>query len=382
MIRSQMVAILLGREFKRLKRNPSALMLIGLLAAVALLIATGGPVSSDDQSAKNSRGAGPSSASVWIVYDSQFRDIINDLESRSLPKSLQIRVVARDRVPVNSNGDVLIPPGEPFVELIHAEVPDSPKAKGLVVSSHYVGKKSSMDPFFEWFWPNLTWSVSKHGVALGQQWSEIQATRSSIPASLEDTSIAEFVKAEMIGTVLLLIVQFFCCCHMLVSFTSQDRERGTLRSLVLSPASIAEIMTAKYIFHLVLSLLGSVLIVAILKPIALTQVTFWVVSLLTSFGLMCVGTCIATLTRTQTSAGLLALCYMLSGAILFFLASKFTGFALLKQFAFENYSFPILFRTLKQPTSLAQANGLVSMGCIVVVWMMLARHCFYRYGWR
>ena len=382
MMRSRMISILLRRELKRLQRNPSALMLIGLLAAVALLIATSGPMSTDTNANSKTAGGGSQSTSVWIVYDNEFRSIIEDLDAEKLPPGLTIRIVARNRVPVNNRGELRIPKGEPFVELIHANASDSPDATGLMVSSHYVGKKSSMDTFFEWFWPNLTWSVSNHDIALGQRWSEIKSAGPAIPTSLEDTSVAEFVKAELIGTVLLLIVQFFCCCHMLVSFTSQDRERGTLRSLVLSPASTSEIMTAKYIFHLGLSIAGSVLIVAILKPLALLQLTFWVVVFLTSMGLMCVGTCIATLTRSQTSAGLLALCYMLGGAILFFLASKFSAFALLKQLAFENYSFPILFRTLKQPTSIWQVRGLFSMCCIVFVWMLAARHCFYRYGWR
>jgi ABC-type transport system involved in cytochrome c biogenesis permease component len=353
-------------------------MLIGLLAAVAILISTSEP---STMGGKKS-GTADEIVSVWIVYDNEFRDIIRDLDRNKLPSSLQIRVVPRDRVPTNHKGELQIPTGESFVELIHANVPDTPGATGLVVSSHYIGKKDSLDTFFEWFWPNLTWSVSNYDIALGQSWAEIKTARPAPPKSLEETSVAEFVKAELIGTVLLLIVQFFCCCHMLVSFTSQDRERGTLQSLVLSPASTAEIMTAKYIFHLILSVFGSVMIVSILKPIALTQITFWVVMVLTSIGLMCVGTCIATLTRTQTSAGLLALCYMLAGAIVFFLATKFSAFAFLKQLTFENYSFPILFRTLKQPTAIWQAKGLVNMACIVTVWMLMARHCFYRYGWR
>jgi hypothetical protein len=382
MIRSRMLSILLGREFRRMQRNPSALMLIGLLAAVAILIATSGPMVDGDKATSSTANKNNKPTSIWIVYDNEFRGIIEDFERDNFPPALQVRIIPRERVPLDRNGELQIPKGESFVELVHAKVPDSPGATGLVVLSHYIGDKDSLDLFFEWFWPNLTWSVSGFDLALGQKWAEIKSARSNIPASLEETSVAEFVKAELIGTVLVLIVQFFCCCHMLVSFTSQDRERGTLRSLVLSPASTAEIMAAKYIFHMTLSVLGSAMIIVILKPIALTQLTFWAVTVVTSLGLMCVGTCIATLTRTQTSAGLMALCYMLGGAIVFFLATKFSAFGLLKQMTFENYSFPILFRTLKQPTAIWQANGLLNMICIVGVWIIAARHCFYRYGWR
>ncbi len=173
------------------------------------------------------------------------------------------------------------------------------------------------------------------------------------------------------------------CCHLLVSFTSQDRERGTLMALTLSPATSSEILTAKFIFHLGLSLECCVTIVAILQPMALLQPTLDAQLLLTSFGLMSVGTCISTFARTQAAAGLLALCYMLAGAVLFYLSTKFSAFAVLKQCVFENYSFPPLYQSLKAPLPLTAAlTHLATMGAIVAIWFTLARSSFVRFGWK
>ena len=100
MIRSEMIKILLAREFRRLRKNPSALMLLGLLSAVALLMATSRPVSnkSDQQ---GSGGAAQAAIDVWIIYDQQSAWL--DHLAKNLPDTPTIRMVQRDRVPI-ANG--------------------------------------------------------------------------------------------------------------------------------------------------------------------------------------------------------------------------------------------------------------------------------------
>ena len=90
----------------------------------------------------------------------------------------------------------------------------------------------------------------------------------------------------------------------------------------------------------------------------------------------------ATLAKTQASGALLALCYMLGGTVLFYLSTKFTAFAFIKQLAFENYTFPILFATMNRPTGIFQSPGLIMMFALVGIWIAVARSCFFRYGWR
>lgn len=381
MIRSAMIRILLDREFRRLKKNPSALMLIGLLSAVALLMATSRPVSNkNDQSGQS--GAAQSAVNVWLIYDQ--RSTWLDHLSENLPDKPTIRIVHRDRVPIE-NGSWKLPTQDAAVEVVYGDefTTNLGSAFGKVVlNGRYPGKDAKvLAPFWNWFWPALT-EYHTEGLRFEQTSEPLNSQTAETPTSLEDTSVADLVTNELIATMLLLIVMFFACCHLLVSFTAQDRERGTLAALVLSPANTSEILLSKFIFHLLISLGGCLVIVAILKPIVLTQPVLWLVILLSSIGLMCVGTCIATLAKTQASAALLALCYMLGGTVLFYLSTKFTAFYFLRQLAFENYTFPLLFATMKRPVSMFHAPGLGTMFLLVGIWIGIARSCFFRFGWR
>ncbi|NQV25430.1 MAG: ABC transporter permease [Rhodopirellula sp.] len=378
-----MIRILLDREFRRLRKNPSALMLIGLLSAGALLMATSRPVSNDNSQLNTDSQA---ACDVWLIYDERTEWL--DYLAANLPDVPTVRIVHRDRVPIE-NRSWKLPPGDGAVEILNSndgygiQRTNRGSAFGKVIlNGRYPGKdRSTLDPFWNWFWPTLT-EYHTQGLRFELSSEPLSTPPENIPASLEDTSVADLITNELIATMLLLIVMFFACCHLLVSFTAQDRERGTLSALVLSPANTSEILLAKFLFHLLISLGGCVSIVAILKPIVLTQPVLWLVILLTSIGLMCVGTCIATLAKTQASAALLALCYMLGGTVLFYLATKFTAFHFIKQIAFENYTFPLLFATMKHPVSVFHAPGLGSMCVLVGVWIAVARTCFYRYGWR
>lgn len=381
MIRPEMIKILLARELRRLMKNPSALMLLGLLSAVALLMATSRPVSNKGDQHGNGMAA-QAAVDVWLIYDQ--RSAWLDHLAEKLPDTPTIRIVQRDRVPIE-NGTWKLPPQDAAVEVVYGDEFETRQGSAfskVILNGRYPAKDAEvLAPFWDWFWPALT-EYHTQGLRFEQSTQPRNAKATDAPTSLEDTSVADLVTNELIATMLLLIVMFFACCHLLVSFTSQDRERGTLAALVLSPANTSEILLAKFIFHLLISLGGCLAIVAILKPIVLTQPLLWLVILLTSVGLMCVGTCIATLAKTQASAALLALCYMLGGTVLFYLSTKFTAFNFIKQLAFENYTFPLLFATMKHPVSVFHASGLGTMFALVGIWIVIARSCFYRYGWR
>ena len=361
-----MLKTLLGREIRRLKKNPSALLMLGLLSAVALLMATSKPL--QEQGPPKAKG-------FWLYYDKETPWIAH-LKEHPLTDP-PVHVISIDQIQnVDRRGRPRFEPAHCGIEVRH-QTKDGVETAFLI--AQFFGKSPDiLYPFWNWFWPE----VAKF------QSPDLSLVPINVPMgagrvrSLEETPLSELVKTELIGTLLLLVVMFFTCCHLQVSFTSQDRERGTLLALVLSPAKISEIMLAKYIFHLSLSLFGCVAVVAIMQPASLLSPVLWIVVLLTSIGLMSVGTCIATLTKTQAAAALLALCYMLAGSLLFYLSSQFSGFMLIRKAAFENYSFLLLYHTLKGPLSVWQASGLTTMAGLVVVWIAIARTTFYRYGWR
>ncbi len=368
MIRLSMLKILLGREVMRLKKNPSALLLLGMLAAVALLMATSRAVEKPTK---------PVAENFWLVYDRETEWIRFLGENR--PQQPPIKMLSRQRMTnPDSKGRISLPPGDCGIEIKHETVGEELRVK---LTGLYFGPSPDiMDPLMNWFWPKVI-EFQDANVKFDYMPQLMGGRR---PKTMDETSLSELVKAEVVGTVLLLIVQFFTCCHLLVSFTSQDRERGTLTALVLSPARMSEILIARFVFHLILSMIGSIAVVAILQPVALARPVLWATLLLTSVGLMSVGTCIATLAKTQAAAALLGLCYMLGGTVLFYLSTKFVAFGLVKKLAFESYSFLLIYQTLKTPLPFDQAMllGIGWLIGIVVVWVYIARTTFYRFGWR
>lgn len=365
MIRPDMLMILLTREVRRVQKNPMAIIFLGLLGTIAVLVAVSAPT----------RPKAPPLI-VQIVFD-EHAEWIDDL-TQKLPNKPEIHIARRADVTYTDGRPDLLP-GYSLVEIFNSD-PTQP----IGIQGHYIGKDSSnMQPFWDWFWPAVAEYQSGYQVEFQQRLVPMRS-RTSFRAmmSLEDTSVADLVKKELIGSVMLLIVMFFSCCHLMVSFTAQDRERGTLTALALSPARTSEIMCAKFVFHLAMSLIGSAVITGILVPEALARPLYWVALVMTSVGLMSVATCMTAIVKTQATAALMVLSYMLGGAMLFYLATQFTVFALVKRLSFESYSFPLIYFSLKQSVPLMYAPGVATMFMIVAAWLFLARHCFYRFGWR
>lgn len=364
-----MIGILFGREVKRLKKNPSALMLIGLLAAIALLAATSRP--SDEVTEAET---GPASSNVLVVYDTHTDRVKSLIHARPADQFTKVKFAPRHSV---QRGNKLLVPDHWSVVELQNEMPEAGRAS--VVAHHVGANPNVLNPFWEWFSPAL---AESYGTKLWVDHKLLQRSDFFGAKPIQDSSISDLIKTEVIGTTLLLMVQFFACCHLLVSFTAEDRERKTLNALALSPAGLAEIMLSKAAFHMALSIAGSALITAIISPAALTRPLLWTTILLTSVAMMSVGTCIATLAKNQAAAGMLALCYMMAGAILFFLSTKLFAFKILKGFTFESYTFPLLYYVFKYPNRTFFPLAIVPLFVIAIMWVMAARQCFYRFGWR
>ena len=368
---------LIEREVMRLFKNPSALMLIGMLVAFSILLVM-------------SRGDKKSTMGCWIVYPDQAtaaskddpRAVFVQKLTERAAASETIRIVPVSRVPKYGQQRVY-PPQTCAIELVELPTGEA-STSGLVVAYRHPGGKSEvLEPFLRWFWP----------VALdhfGQITVTERAPTGSRPTSpaalvmekLQSGSIGDLMNEDLAAAILLLIIQFVTCCQLIVSFTSQDRERGTLTALALSPIKMSELLQAKVLFHLGLSVIGSAAVIAVLKPSSLTHLSLWITLLLTGLGLSSVGMVIASLAKTQSSASLLALCYMLIGAVVFYLATKFSAFATIKSFSFEHYSFGMVYLSLQKSIPLSRATDLRPMLMLVVAWLTAATLLFRSRGWR
>jgi hypothetical protein len=187
---------------------------------------------------------------------------------------------------------------------------------------------------------------------------------------------------ETVGGLLLFGVQLFCCVHLLISFTSQERERGTLLAIALTPATLSEILLSKCLFHGGLAVTMSTLIVAILYPRALGHPLLWTTMLASTAGFLSVGILIASLARTQATAALLTLCYLLSVALVAHLSKGFAAFAVIRERMFEHNSFLLVHAALQGNSSPAVWQRLVGLAVVVLGWILVASKVFNRRGWR
>ncbi len=368
---------LIEREARRLYKNPSALMLIGLLVAFSLLLV----LSRNDKKSK---------MACWIVYPDQ---ATQSADAASPPEFVQklslgasktdtIRVVPLSRV-AQYRQQRVYPPGTCAIELLQLPSADGSNAKLGVAYRHPGAKAEVLEPFQRWFWPIAVEHFGKIAVAEQAPTISRPTTASAlVMEKLQSGSISDLMNEDLAAAILLLIIQFVTCCQLIVSFTSQDRERGTLTALALSPITMTELLQAKILFHLTLSVVGSAAVVAVLKPAALWHAALWATLLLTGLGLCCVGMVIASLAKTQSTASLLALCYMLIGAVVFYLATKFSAFAAVKAMSFEHYSFGMVYLSLQRQIPLSRAADLAPMLLLVTGWLTAATYLFRTRGWR
>ena len=143
MIRFSMLKILLGREIHRLRKNPSALMLLGMLTAMAVLMATSRPVAK----------AGPLKANqFWLVYD-QETELIRHLETHR-PDNLKIKLLPRQRMGnAERKSSLTFPAGDCGIEVKHVAEGDVVKVQ--VVGLYFGPSPDILSPFWNWFWPTV-----------------------------------------------------------------------------------------------------------------------------------------------------------------------------------------------------------------------------------
>ena len=371
-LRTEMIRVLLGRELLRLRKNPTPLFLLGLAVAIALLTAGSVPRKMADTNR-------PAGSTCWIVYE-QNDPWIEHLYVR-LSRDPSFRFV--HTVDLAHPGlRIDYPPGVCAIE-IHTKAKDGLDVGPLQIRYRHFGADDSvLWPFARRFWAVTT----EHYGKLPRIVDEIAPIAAPAPATratmLATTRISEVVTIELVGTILLFFVQFLCCCHLFVSFTSQDRERGTLSALALTPIHAGELLAAKSILHLGLSLGSSAAVIAILKPAALGTPGLWWTLFAASCGFLAVGTLITALSRTQSTAALLTLCYMLVSGVIFSLADEFSLFASLKQLMFENHSLTLTYVNLSRPAGFFPAPGLFFLSLLVVGWSYAGGHLFRRLAFR
>lgn len=346
-LRLHVVMALIRKDLARLLRNGPALMLLGLMVVVAFLVGSSGLVSDGGGSSQ----ARPEAPGAWIVYwdDGEWVEFLK----RRAPPELGIRFVAHDSIGTKkyTASSCVIELREPLFD---------PGRK--VLRRHIRYRYPGTDP--KVLWGVTRWFLAASVVHFGQipQFFEtIEPLVSADPpdparSALENVSVADILSLELVATALLTTVLFFAACGLLVSLTAQERERGSLRALLLSPCTYFEFLLAKGFVHGTLAMLAVGLVMAGLQPSALGSLAFWATVSTWAMGYFGIGLLISSFAKDQMAPNLLSFAYLLAIGALNLFGQRYEVFRFLSGLTFERYGLVLTLSSVKNPDLGLQAS--------------------------
>ena len=333
-MRPYVVITLVRKDFARLLRNGPALMLLGMFVLVGILVASSGLADDQDpnESPQGTRNASPGAS--WIVFlKNEDPDYIGLLKRR-VPREFEIRFVEVEQFDADT-----YPKNVCVIELHEPRFFADRQQIRRPIHYRYPGA----DP--QVLWPVSRWFLSaslEHFGKMGQFFETIQPLTPPTQAgatrnALENVSVADVLSVTLIGTALLTTIQFFSACGLLVSLTAQERERGALRALLLTPATYFEFIASKAVVHVGLALATSALVIASIQPATLGSLLLWGTMIAQTCGYFSVGLLIASFAKNQAAPNLLTFGYLLAIGTLYLLAYRFQSFQILSALTFERY---------------------------------------------
>jgi branched-subunit amino acid transport protein len=180
---------------------------------------------------------------------------------------------------------------------------------------------------------------------------------------------------------LVLFALFFSCVYLLPSLMCEERERGVLLAQALSPASATEILAAKFLFYPVVGIALAALLAGIFKPAVLLHLFFWLALVVVSIGSLGIGLTIASLARTQRTASMGALCYMLVVALFLSICQQ-SEIPQVSYIALEYHGPRMLHAALADAVLWQHWGHLVAAAALSVVWSGVAMFLFRHRGWQ
>lgn len=178
-----------------------------------------------------------------------------------------------------------------------------------------------------------------------------------------------------------LLALFFVGIFLLPSMTCEERERGVLAAIALSPASWAEIVAAKLGFYFVLALALAVALGGISSPPALGRPFFWLSVAVVALGAVSIGFSIASLAKTQRGASLGALSYLFATGVLM-VTGRGSVIEPVTWVLFERHGPELLLSAFSGAVQRAQWFQLGLAAGLAGTWVLAASVCYRRFGWR
>lgn len=339
-LRPHVILAFVRKDAMRLLRNGPALMLVGLFVVVAFLVGSSGLVAEEPQTEQIA--AGP--PENWIVY-SEDNDWVKFLKGRA-PEELRLRFFEASEVE-----EAGYPPNVCVIELLPQAFDRDRMQLRRIVQYRYPGTDPNV------LWPASRWLLSvsmEHFGKVPQLFETVQplnppSQEGGARQALEELSVADLLNRSLVGTALLTTVLFFTACGLMVSLTAQERERGALRAMLLTPASYVEFVLAKVLVHGGLALGTSTLVMLALQPEVLSSLLFWATLVALTGGYFAVGLLIASFAKNQAAPNLLSFAYLMLIGALNLLGQRFDAFQFLSSLTFERYGLVLTTTSLNFP---------------------------------
>ncbi len=379
-MRWYIIRTLLQKECYRLLANKGGITLMLMLIVASMLMSFFGA----KQGAAANLTAG---VQICYVDYADETELVRHLRA-NVPAELREQLQFRrfDAVRRNPDGTLVYPQNTGAIQL--RPRPSDPQGPGVLVWFWHPGAEgSALAPYEAWFWKetlsfyiatqqraSASWTGgSASEVALALTIPPLETTRSELKGGLDQQS--------GLTTSLLLFALFFVCVYLQSSLTCEERERGILLAQALSPASAREILAAKFLFYPVLALALSVIIAGLNHPGVLRNVFFWPALLVSILGSMGIGLAISSVAKTQRTASMGAMCYLLTVALLLFICQQY-HIPGLSYLALEYHCPRMLHAALTDSVAWYHWWNLAGATLLACAWAGLATLLFRRQGWQ
>jgi hypothetical protein len=255
-------------------------------------------------------------------------------------------------------------------------------ADGLRAAGGDPGRLTAPDPGTD-----DLWAVRDSFRQLGAQVERLRADHPAAPPAPKVEIARDALGAKeldlrsAIATGMVVFALYFACVYLLPTLNCEERERGVLLAQALSPASPAEILTAKFLFYPVLGMTLAAALAGIYRPEVLTTLFFWLALAAMSAGFLGIGMTVATLAKTQRAAFMGSMCYLMSVSLVLFICSQ-NGIPFIPYLALEYHGPRVLHAAVTGDVHTEHWYHLAAAAGLAWAWMAAAGWLFRRRGWQ
>lgn len=386
-MRWHIVRTLLWKEVLRQIANRGGIVLAALLVVAALLMT---------YFAKDGGQAGVLSGGLETCYIDYWQDNPWVAHLRNhVPADMKRQIVFRRVADIATEGQTLTYPIGSAAIQMRTQTDAQGKSSTKIWCWDSDSDGSALAPYELWFWRESARYFQEQLARAEQKNERLNKTAlmnlvDTLSAKTPLTGSVEHERSHLKGgfdmrlsvtSGLILFALFFSCVYLLPSLMCEEHERGLLLAQALSPASPVEILAAKFLFYPVVGVALAALLAGISKPAVLGSGFFWLVLLVASLGSLGIGLTIACLARTQRTASMGALCYMLVVTLFLFICQQ-GSIPVLPYVALEYHCPRMLHAVLGDAVTGVHWINLAAAAILALGWNALATILFRERGWQ